>query len=1738
MVFTYMPSIAFAAEDVAEEAQQPELSTQAELQEESVEESTEEPQTVQPEASTEETPVEELEEVPQKEEPQKAEEPQKKEETVKEESKETTSEPSSTENEEEAVEELSDDEGTVDVYSEYAGVISPQAISDDDVEIGQSFDPYQIKSMAWECASFERLRVPDDGLIMSWHVRSITKVTGDGGVNLVSEFPDLKGGYMACCEPSVTSPEGGDWGYGSKDYVAKDMKTVSGEHQVIRVFTEDSIAHSKAEYRKAFTDMRKLIYYMPGAGGWKTHGKALWDDYKAKKKKAGKFVTDKKHGIGLGPHATSIMGITMALQWASERDASESTKGAKALYKKADKSTQDLIDSYLKLVKNAPDPPAEFAAIYVYTNNKQDIWGAFGEVSQPVNVTMHKVPAKTPPANNPNYSLEGATYQLLEEDGTQAMDVDGETECLFITGKDGKAINSGSYKKTYKVSKGKYILREIGASKGYGKAVDVTKDFEDVATDSVVDIESKEPPETAKITLHKDSEREIPEFAKANYSLKDAEYKLLNEDGTDAVDINGNACVFHTSENGDANETFEVWRGKYKVKETKASPGFKIDTDIEKQLIDLTQKKSSDPAFKSMSKEVPEPAYVSLVKKAKDTNTKFLTEAPNNYFLKGAKYKLYSDPQCTKEVMDYDGKQITFEVKSNNGETSTEKVFAAHYYAKEIEAAKGFLLEKPDDNGEYPGVEVTLENKESNPAIINSVDDPTYNKSEIKIVKFDSKGKVGWDELTGAYYQVSYYDIPCWYKEGTIEKIEDLDPATIQYTKPTRKWIFKTRKVDNPDPTVRQAGFDWSNDEAVASVTLDAPVTTAGGVQYKAGDKVTSDPFYEEPSGARILPVGFYTIEEIKAPVGVTRNDKVVHGKIYQPQNGQQALDFKDNGIIRVDYDEPDQTVTISVQKVDAQTGQNVPEGTAGSSPAMKVKELAMQALSDLVLDTRLASFGSLAGAEYNVYFNNDETNVPEIVGTIVTDENGYGELTKRTAGRQAAKGDPLLPGNYFIEEVKASPGYVIDKYTLNGDDTVQVLDREIEVICGYTDDGKPVTKTIGGNYVNEGVEGNVNFTGDEDNEVAVKGNIGSRHVFHARVQGKNVLNFKYTTKSEDAHHETEFSKKDITTGEELPGATLQVINSDNEIVQSWVSTDKPYIIKALPNGTYTLREITAPYGYDIAEDVTFTVEENVIKNRVEMKNKPITVGTQALDEETKSHQGTFGKEETIKDVVKVTGLYKDRVYTLTGVLVDKATGQPMKNAAGEEIKSEPMTFTATGDEMEVEVFFKVDSSEFTKNTTLVAYEYLARAERFREEPYDFPGEEFPKELAKHENPDDEEQTIHYGGIVETVAMDKASKSHNILADQNVTIVDTVKFENLSPKEEYVISGELYDKTTGQLTGIKATKSFVPEAPNGTVEVEFTFDATELKNHDLVAFENIAINGTVFDKHENPDDEAQTVYVPEIFTTATDLETNDHIAYGTETVNVKDSVVYHNLIPGKEYVMNGTLMNKKTGEPVMDDGEEVTASATFTPTEPDGEVELVFTFNGTELLGETVVAFEECTINNVPVAVHADLEDENQSVDIPKIGTKAKLAPKDKEVKDTVMYENLKPGKYVMKGWLVNKKNGKKLKDSDGETEFEITEEHASGKVLVELPVTGYSKLGGYKLTAFEELYYVGEEEDETGTVVETEYIVADHKDKNDKDQIVEIPGIKTGDSKSIFIYGGILFALAVTAFFVRRKRR
>ena len=90
-------------------------------------------------------------------------------------------------------------------------------------------------------------------------------------------------------------------------------------------------------------------------------------------------------------------------------------------------------------------------------------------------------------------------------------------------------------------------------------------------------------------------------------------------------------------------------------------------------------------------------------------------------------------------------------------------------------------------------------------------------------------------------------------------------------------------------------------------------------------------------------------------------------------------------------------------------------------------------------------------------------------------------------------------------------------------------------------------------------------------------------------------------------------SKKDLATSEELPGASLKVTNEKGDIMDEWVSTNTPHVIEGLADGTYTLTEVTAPDGYEVAEDIAFTITDGKVERGIvimydapeEKKNTP-----------------------------------------------------------------------------------------------------------------------------------------------------------------------------------------------------------------------------------------------------------------------------------------------------------------------------------------------------------------------------------------------------------------------------------------------------------------------------------------------------------------------------------------------------
>ena len=250
-------------------------------------------------------------------------------------------------------------------------------------------------------------------------------------------------------------------------------------------------------------------------------------------------------------------------------------------------------------------------------------------------------------------------------------------------------------------------------------------------------------------------------------------------------------------------------------------------------------------------------------------------------------------------------------------------------------------------------------------------------------------------------------------------------------------------------------------------------------------------------------------------------------------------------------------------------------------------------------------------------------------------------------------------------------------------------------------------------------------------------------------------------------------------------------------------------------------------------------------------------------------------------------------------------------------------------------------------------------------------------------------------------------------------------------------------------------------------------------------------------------DKSMTNEKVEIHTTAT--SDDNHEAQEQETITIKDKVSYKGLVKGKEYTVKGVLMDKKTNQPLLVDGKEVTAETTFTAEDRTGSVDVEFTFKGTGLSKKKIVVFEDMYEKDRLLASHSDIEDEDQTVNIIDIHTSANINS-NKEITvdnnagttikliDTVSYEGLTVGKeYTLKGTL-HTKDGKVFKVDDKEVTAQTSfiPETEDGTVDVEFEFDVKDFTGG-QLVVFEKLF--DDQKDE----------IAKHEDKDDEGQTVDI---------------------------------
>ena len=351
-------------------------------------------------------------------------------------------------------------------------------------------------------------------------------------------------------------------------------------------------------------------------------------------------------------------------------------------------------------------------------------------------------------------------------------------------------------------------------------------------------------------------------------------------------------------------------------------------------------------------------------------------------------------------------------------------------------------------------------------------------------------------------------------------------------------------------------------------------ITAADGTVIPA-DGLLSEVSLDEDMTAKFdvqIPFGRYYVQEI-----ATDEHYVLNGEKY-------LVTFKYMG---------QEVTTVSID-----CGQFVNELKRGKVEGIKVNE------SDEPLENALFGLFAVDTAEFtseNAYM------------TAVSDENGYFEFNN------------IPYGEYAVKEIAAPAGYIFS------DEKYHVVINEDGDVIEITAENKPITveiskrdiygnELVGAEMVLENADGETvdKWTSDDTNHVVSKLGAGEYVLkeiaapdgyviatdikFSIDVYGNvTVENVDSTAVSDNGYPlitmvddttKVQISKQDITTGEELPGATLQIIDENGNVVEEWVSTNEPHMIegKLIAGKEYTLKEIIAPEGYEITNEIKFTV--------------------------------------------------------------------------------------------------------------------------------------------------------------------------------------------------------------------------------------------------------------------------------------------------------------------------------------------------------------------------------------------------------------------------------------------------------------------------------------------------------------------------------------------------------------------
>lgn len=664
--------------------------------------------------------------------------------------------------------------------------------------------------------------------------------------------------------------------------------------------------------------------------------------------------------------------------------------------------------------------------------------------------------------------------------------------------------------------------------------------------------------------------------------------------------------------------------------------------------------------------------------------------------------------------------------------------------------------------------------------------------------------------------------------------------------KATRTWVLKT---------------DENGRTSLARVTLDK-------------DKyfVSGDSFYTSTNGNITLPIGTVTVQETKAPSGYLLSDNSIHiQQITSNTTTERVTTF-------VEPSEEAPTVREQVKRGDIAFNKVHGEDMTGLvgvpfKITSKTTGESHIAITDVngILTTEASACPHTQNTNGNDAALNADGTVDESKLSI---DNGLWFSGSKDAQTAADDSKGALPyDTYTFEELRCTTNTSLNLVKFE-----VTVSRDAYTIDRGTVDDNPIEI---GTTATDGADGD--------------------HKLLASNQAEIVDSVSYKGLKKGTEYELQGTLMDAETGEALKDTAGKEITATAKFTPKASSGKQKVKFKfdaTLLGGhkavvferLYLDGKIQATH--EDPEDEDQTVEF-----------LPVEIGTTATDAADGDKSIGVGKAVTVEDEVSYKNLATGREYTVTGTMMDAATGEPLKDVEGNTVTAST-TFEPEDNEGKVKVTFSVDTSTLS-NKKLVVFEKL---------------EADGNVIAHHEDLTDEGQTVEVvPPEIKTSAADGADGDKEVTADGKATIVDTVKYTGLVPGTEYELQGTLMDAETGEtLKGadgkeITASAKFTPQAQDGTQDVTFTFDASKLGGAKTVVFEKLFVDGTLIGSHVDTNDQDQTVEIsPSLKTTAATIQ-GSKVVKPEDEVAIVDTVHLKGLRPGQSYTLTASINKKADG---------------------------------------------------------------------------------------------------------------------------------------------------------------------------------------------------------------------------------